>query len=150
MCACERFTFEELAEFVSAAKQLNPSWKYPPRGESTHPTLQNTRPQGRFPGDFMIYFGKPEDVKVRMTCERYEGEREKVLKFSSGHYITVQCKDDPSRFRIKIVIVSISMGTGESFFDLPEKWSRIFEWVYAESHFFPFRAKDYYERQFWT
>jgi len=89
---CERFTFKELAEFVSAAKQLNPSLEISAAGGIN---ASNAAEYAATGVDFLvtswIYFGKPEDVKVRMTCERYEGEREKVLKFSSGHYNTVQC-----------------------------------------------------------
>jgi len=68
---CEKFAFKELAEFVSTAKQLNPSLEIAAAGGVN---ASNAAEYAATGVDFLVtswvYFGKPEDVKMQMTCER--------------------------------------------------------------------------------
>ena len=67
---CERFTFEELTEFVAAAKQVNPSLEITAAGGVNAANAAEYAATGV---DMLVtswvYFGKPEDVKMQITCE---------------------------------------------------------------------------------
>jgi len=62
---CERLTFEELTEFVAAAKQVNPSLEITAAGGVNAANAAEYAATGV---DMLVtswvYFGKPEDVKM--------------------------------------------------------------------------------------
>jgi len=67
---CERFDLKELADFVSIAKKINPSLKISAAGGINASNAAEYAGTGI---DILVtswvYFGKPEDVKMRITAE---------------------------------------------------------------------------------
>ncbi|MCB5272336.1 MAG: ModD protein [Candidatus Cloacimonetes bacterium] len=67
---CERFDLKELADFVSIAKKISPSLKISAAGGINASNAAEYAATGI---DILVtswvYFGKPEDVKMRITAE---------------------------------------------------------------------------------